>query len=83
MNCKNCGNPLKNHNVYCDNHCQKEYQYKKYIEQWQKGIVSGLKGKYQISNHIRHYLLVKYNYSCAQCGWKEKNPFTGVCPLEN
>ena len=82
MNCRNCGKLLKKSNIYCNNQCQKEYEYKSYIEKWQKGLISGLKGQYQISNHIRHYLLLKYNYSCAKCGWNKKNPFTKICPLE-
>lgn len=41
-----------------------------------------MKGKYQISNHIRHYLLEKYNYQCAKCGLGKINPFSNIIPLE-
>ena len=43
---------------------------------------SGMKGRYQISNHIRRYLFEKYNSKCAICGWNEINKYTGVIPLE-
>jgi len=83
MNCINCSNKLNTRNkYYCDNHCQKEYEYKKYISEWHIGNRDGLKGQYQISNHIRRYLMEKYNYSCSKCGWSEKNPYNGVMPLE-
>jgi len=82
MNCRNCGKSLKSKNVYCNNKCQKDYEYKIYIHNWKNETISGLKGKYQISNHIRHYLLLKYNYSCAKCGWNKINPYTKICPLE-
>ena len=82
MNCRNCGKVLKNHQIYCNNKCQTDYQFNDYINKWKKGLKNGLKGKYQVSNHIRHYLLIKYNYSCAKCGWNKINPHTGICPLE-
>ena len=80
--CRNCGKLIKKQNSYCNNRCQLDYEYKIYIEKWQKGIIKGMKGKYQVSNHIRHYLCDKYNNKCAICGWDKVNPFTGICPLE-
>ena len=82
MNCKNCGIPLKRGTIYCSNSCQKNYEYKKYIRDWKKGLVNGMKGKYQISNHVRHYLYEKYDYKCAKCGWNKINPYSHVVPLE-
>ena len=61
---------------------QKEYEYKKYIDSWKKGLQNGMKGKYQISNHIRRYLLQKYSNRCSRCGWGEVNPYSGLIPLE-
>ena len=26
-------------------------------------------GDYQISMHVKTYLLRKYNYKCSKCGW--------------
>jgi len=48
----------------------------------EKGIKNGMKGKYQVSNHLRRYLLEKYEYKCSVCGWSKKNPYTNIIPLE-
>ena len=64
------------------NKCQKEYEYNKYIYEWKSGIKNGLRGKYQISQHIKRYMFLKYKSSCARCGWSKINPFTGIVPLE-
>ena len=83
MNCRNCSKILKSRNKsYCDNHCQKEFEYKSYIQKWKNGNADGIRGQYQTSNHIKRYLFEKYNFSCAKCGWSQKNPHTNVVPLE-
>ena len=82
MKCLNCEKEIKNNNKYCSNLCQKEFQYKAYIDRWKNGNENGLKGQYQISNHIKTYLFEKYNNKCARCGWGEKNNFTNKIPLE-
>ena len=81
MNCLYCNKPTAN-KKYCNNNCQNNYQYLNYINNWKKGKVNGLKGKYQISNHIRRYLLEKYNNKCTKCGWSKTNPYTKIVPLE-
>ncbi len=82
MNCKNCNKPLKRGKSYCSNTCQLEYEYKEYIYKWKNGLVSGMKGKYQVSNYVRRYLYEKYNSSCALCGWNKRNPYSNIIPLE-
>lgn len=83
MNCLNCGKELlKSQTKYCSNKCQQEYQQKEYIKRWQKGEENGIKGKYQISDRIRNYLLKKNNFKCEKCGWGEINPFTNKIALE-
>ena len=82
MYCKNCGSLLKKNHKFCNTKCQKEYEYKLFISNWQAGKNNGLKGKYQISNHIRRYLLKKYSNNCSICGWNKINPHTKICPLE-
>lgn len=82
MRCLNCENIISKRNKFCSNKCQKEYQYKKYINKWKKGEVDGLRGKYQISMYIKTYLFKKYNSKCAKCGWGEANKFTNTIPLE-
>lgn len=58
------------------------YQRKLYIEKWKSGEESGMKGTYELSGHVRSYLLEKYNSQCSRCGWKEINPYTNKIPLE-
>ena len=83
MKCLNCGKELIGRQTkYCCNQCQVDYQHKQWIIRWQEGKETGLKGKYQVSNHIRKFLLEKYHNKCAKCGWGEINPFTGTLPLE-
>ena len=82
MKCLNCNKEIKVNNKYCSNICQKEFEYKKYITQWKNNEVNGLKGEYQISNHIKTYLFNKYKNKCARCGWGEINTYTNKIPLE-
>ena len=84
--CLNCGKTIEVkrncEGKYCDNKCQQEYIYKKYIEKWQKGEVDGMSGKYGISQHVKHYMLEKVGNKCEQCGWNQINPYTNKVPLE-
>ena len=82
MECLNCKKIIKSKNKFCSILCQKNYQYKDYIRRWKENKVSGIRGEYQISNHIKTYLFNKYNNKCARCGWGEKNRYTGKIPLE-
>ena len=82
IQCINCNKEVNKRSKYCSVECQKEYQYKTYIEKWKKGIVDGMRGEYQISLHIKRYLFNKYNNQCAVCGWGEENPYTHNIPLE-
>lgn len=82
MLCLNCELPILNKRKYCSNKCQKEYQYKKYIEDWKNGLESGMRGDYQISMHLKSYIFKKFNNKCARCGWSEINPYTKNIPLE-
>lgn len=81
--CLNCGNKLsKTNQLYCNNRCQQDFQYKQYINRWKAGIENGMRGEYQISSHIRRYLFEKYDNKCEKCGLCEVNPSTGCVPLE-
>lgn len=80
--CMNCLISINNNSKYCSIKCQKEYEYKNYIKKWKKGLVSGMRGKYQISLHIKRYIFEKYKYKCSICGWNEVNKHTGLLPLE-
>lgn len=80
--CINCNQLIPDRNEYCSIRCQKNYEYKQYIEAWKNGIKTGMRGDYQISMHIKEYLYYKYNSKCARCGWCEKNKYTNNIPLE-
>ena len=80
--CLNCDIIIPNRNKFCSIKCQKEYEMAEYITRWQAGLEDGLRGKYQLSSHIRTYLFKKFNYKCSKCGWGETNSFTGLIPLE-
>jgi len=82
MNCLNCGRKISQKKKFCNNKCQKEYQYITYIKKWKNNEVDGLRGAYQTSLYIKDYLYKKYNNKCARCGWNEINPYTGNIPLE-
>lgn len=82
--CLNCGQKIDAYGTkqkYCNHICQKEYQYKKYIERWKDGKENGRSGKLGTSKHLRRYLFEKYNSKCSKCGWSEKNQYTGNIPL--
>lgn len=84
--CLNCNKQLnKNQNKYCSIKCQRQYERENYIDNCNKGTVSGLKksgSSYKISDNIRTYLLQKTGYKCELCGWDKINPITLKCPLE-
>ena len=83
--CEHCGKPLVSKgNKYCNNQCQRDHEYRVFVEQWKKGEVTGTKGDAWIdtSGYIRRYIFEKFENKCSQCGWSEINPFTGTLPLE-
>ena len=81
MYCLNCSKEVYN-KKYCSNSCQKEFEYALYIIRWRLGLEDGMKGKYQISNYIRKYLIDKYENRCCLCGWNKVNLYTNAVPLE-
>ena len=70
-NCINCGTEklflYSKTNKYCDNKCQQDYQYKKYIAEWKQGLQDGRKGKLQTSGYIHRFILDKQDRKCAGC----------------
>ena len=82
MRCLNCNEQIDKRKKFCNNTCQKEYEYKKYIDEWKKDKKDGMRGEYQISLYIKTYLFKKYDNKCARCGWGERNSYTTKIPLE-
>lgn len=83
MLCKFCEKELNSKiKKFCDNKCQGDFQYRVYIESWLNGTVSGIRGNYFLSKHIRRYIFeIKFG-KCEVCGWSKINQFTGKFPLE-
>ena len=81
--CKNCGLEITNRNIYCDNKCQQEFQYKKNIDNWiinKKNLIR--KGGTSVPLWMRNYLISKSNNCCSECGWSKKNEYTKKVPLD-
>lgn len=86
IKCLNCGREFhprySSLKIFCSIKCQQEYKYKEYIRKWKNGEESGTKADITYSNHIRRYLLEKYNNKCQLCGWGRVNEYTGRVPLQ-
>ena len=80
--CLYCGEKLSYQRKYCNVICQKKYEHTEYIKRWKDGLENGIKKPYFTSEHIKRYLKEKHNNKCTQCGWSEKNIYTGKIPLE-
>jgi Zn finger protein HypA/HybF involved in hydrogenase expression len=80
--CNHCEKEIPNRNVFCDNTCQREYQYRKTIKDWLSGLSIMNYGAIKVSNNIRRYLFETHNSKCEQCGWGEINPYTNKVSLE-
>ena len=77
-----CGKePARSFYKYCSNTCQRDWEYKKYVEDWKDGKVTGLKNIGIVSQYIKRYLRKKFGNKCAVCGWSKVNPKTGISPL--
>lgn len=80
--CLNCNNDIPNRNVYCNNKCQSEYEYKQTIQRWLNGESIMNNGSLKISNYIKRYLFDLHNSKCQECQWDKVNPHTNNIPLE-
>lgn len=81
--CKFCKKELHDdRNTYCNNKCQKEFQYNEYIKSWKAGKLPKANIEFYVSNHIRRYLFEKYDSKCSRCGWDKPNPYINSVILE-
>jgi len=83
--CKECDKKAARSTYsYCSNKCQRDFQFKAFIEAWKLGELDGGIGinAKSISGHVRRYLSRKYSKGCALCGWNTINQTTGRIPLE-
>ncbi len=85
--CLNCGCVLTKHKnnklKYCSNSCQREYEYKIWVEKYKQDNTIAINTKWgQIPSYLRRYIFEKFNNKCCLCNWSEVNPFTNTIPLE-
>jgi len=83
--CKTCGKVTQTRNIggFCSAKCKHDDTYENYIRDWKNHINDGSKSQgMSVSNHIRRYLLQKYDGKCSRCGWDKKNPYINKCILE-
>ena len=77
--CKNCGKKHEKSNngknIYCNNSCQKEFQWRKQTIK----IISGI-GKHKA---VKRYLLEKYGHQCNKCKNNEWNGLPIPIQLEH
>lgn len=83
-NCKHCGKEVSRpEKFYCNNKCQREYEYNKYIKDWLDGKISGTQPNgLRVSSHVRRWLIEHRGECCEQCGWNERNKTSGKIPIE-
>lgn len=80
--CLHCGvNLLCKQKIYCSIECCKTHQYNSYIQQWKNGEKPGVDKYGMVTGTIKKYLRIKFNNSCALCGWSKINPSTNKVPL--
>lgn len=79
--CLKCNKKITKNKYFCSQKCKNDFYYQKYIEDWKNGKETGTRGRYDISLHIRRYLMAKYENKCQICGWNKCNQYTGLIPL--
>lgn len=85
--CLNCGKDITSAKntprKYCSNQCQRDYEYKKWVEQYKNDNSIAKSTKWgQIPKYLRRYIFEKYENKCCKCNWSEINPYTQTLPLE-
>lgn len=80
--CKTCKKEIPKRNIFCNNICQGEFYYSKYIKRWKNGLENGKQGSEGTSDYIKKYLFRKYDNKCSKCGWNELNVYTKKIPLQ-
>lgn len=84
--CLECGKDseyrVSKKNIYCSIACQAAHKYKKFIESWLNGSITGT-GVNGASTQIKRYLLEQQNHKCAKCGIDSWNGQPIVLELEH
>jgi hypothetical protein len=69
-------------NKYCNNQCQKDYEYKKFITEWKQGVQDGV-NKNAPSKHLYRYILEKQESKCLLCGISSYNGLPLILELDH
>src|SRR5438105_3577519 len=48
--------------------CVRDYEYRRYVERWLRGLETGNRGHVQVSNHVKRFLIEKHGEKCQKCG---------------
>lgn len=85
--CLNCNTENKTKGVqysnkYCNNQCQRDFEYKQFIIEWKNNSTTGTK-KHGTSRHIYRYLLEKQYDKCLICNISEWNGSKIVLELDH
>lgn len=82
MQCLICGKILtKGQTKFCSQDHANQYKKEEKIQNWLNGLDDGWSGT-NTKKFIRNYLMEKNNYKCEQCGWGQRNPYSGLIPLQ-
>lgn len=82
MQCLICGKILtKGQTKFCSQDHANQYKKEEKIQNWLNGLDDGWSGT-NTKKFIRNYLMEKNNYKCERCGWGQRNPYSGLIPLQ-
>lgn len=79
--CLNCESVTRNEK-YCSLRCQHAYQGREALEDWKSGRLSGTTASGEPAEVVRRYIRSKKGEKCWRCGWCERNPHTGIVPVQ-
>ncbi len=82
--CTTCGKKLVHtQKLCCSYKCAVEHRYQSFVNRWLQGEDDGCTYHgMQTSMHIHRWLRQTRGEWCEVCGWHEKNPRSGVVPLQ-
>lgn len=83
IECFNCGKETTN-KKYCGRRCHSETRYKEKVNSWKEGKDIGYSGlTCQIKPFLRKYLLIKYNYTCTECGFYDNRDNISIIEVDH
>jgi len=83
--CPHCEKEFETKNKnkkYCSVKCGINYNRQIRINKWLSGEDDGRMGKTGTARWIKTYLIEKHGEKCMECGWNERNVYTGNIPIE-